>query len=659
MSDNNDEDFDDFLDEAEQALNDGEIDEAEQERRERAARVNEGLRTGSNTDNPLGHVIASQDLRIGRHENDIRVYIHSDTRNNVRLGDYVLLPYPEPDSDRSHAELFGVVTGMRYAHRTEVNDTEDLKGGLDDGGVDERRYTLVAEVDPISAIHGTEETSLKSRTVDMIPKPSTYMYPADNEDYLRTGLNIPEEGPFIGYMAVSGEERPRDSPLPFKMPDDDESGEPAIFRHTLVGGSTGKGKTHFTKNILRQYATSDRRYQIKVQNPEDGTGNDDNTQRRRLTSLIIDPENEYTELANDNPELFDNDGELDKDTPIGELIDDRPVSVLEDQTLRDLEQRGIEVGGINDSSDGNDLRTYIPDVAGTSTPDVDDSYEFTIPFSFVQDHYQLMMPFEPPEPTRQALRKSIRTYFNNNDEDDSGTTYEDFIKFMKKGQEWLAEKDPYQTIAPHRGEWVEDHTFEESILDAVVRRVDSPAYVDIFDNGATPLGEASKEMFDPGRTTIVPTNHLTGMRERIVVMALLAHVVDNKVKDRDPAYEIKDSPFLLVLDEAHNYLSEPSTAQERYIVGKYRKAARQGRKYKLGLFMVTQNPNDIDEEIRKQTNASILLGLEPEVIEEMRIPGGFDERLENFGKGEAIVKAPDVRAVEVKGLAVCLTKHSK
>lgn len=635
-----DDDFDDFdieeMKEDVERLSQDETDSFEEEQKERASEANEGLDTGSYSDEK-GHVIASQDLKIDKEEHSLFTYVYTDDRNDVRLGDYVLLPYPVRP-DRPHSELFGVISGLRYAHRTEINDKEDTAMG---SGFDERRYTLIARISPISVIQGDDD--LKSRVVDMIPKPSTFMYPADNEEYLRTGLNIPDEGPFIGYMSVSGEKRPRDNPLPFKMPDDDESGEPAIFRHTLVGGSTGKGKTHFTKNILRQYASERRRYQIQLQNSENGQGTGDEVARKMLSTLIIDPENEYTEIGEDNPDLDQYD-------------DDEPIDTLDGRSLDDLRSNGIEVGGINDSEGSTEMRTYIPDVDFTNPPQVKNSYEFSIPFSFVQEHYKLLMPFEAEAPTEDALRTSLRVFF---DEYPHGT-YDEFEEFMEKGNEWIKHDEPYETLtAAHKGEWVAHQNFDENIFGAVMRRVIRPEYHAVFDNGAKNLPDAAPDMFEEGRTTVVPTNHLTGEKERIVVMALLAHVVGNKLKDRNPDYNVKDNPLLLVLDEAHNYLSEPSTAQEQYIVNQYRNASRQGRKYKLGLFMVTQNPNDIDEEIRKQTNSSIYLGLEPEVIENLRIPGGFEERLVNFGKGEAIVKAPDVRAVEISGLPICVTKHSK
>jgi len=50
--------------------------------------------------------------------------------------------------------------------------------------------------------------------------------------------------------------------------------------------------------------------------------------------------------------------------------------------------------------------------------------------------------------------------------------------------------------------------------------------------------------------------------------------------------------------------------------------------------------------------------LKAEVVDDVpSIPSDFKKDLPNFGKGQAVVKAPDVEAVEVKGLPYCVTRH--
>ena len=84
----------------------------------------------------------------------------------------------------------------------------------------------------------------------------------------------------------------------------------------------------------------------------------------------------------------------------------------------------------------------------------------------------------------------------------------------------------------------------------------------------------------------------------------------------------------------------------------------QGRKDQLGLVMITRNPDDIDSDILKQTNINIFLHLREEVIEDVpSVPRGYRRDIPKFGKGQAVIKAPVVEAVEAVGLSYCLTRH--
>jgi DNA helicase HerA-like ATPase len=160
--------------------------------------------------------------------------------------------------------------------------------------------------------------------------------------------------------------------------------------------------------------------------------------------------------------------------------------------------------------------------------------------------------------------------------------------------------------------------------------------------------------------TVIPTRHLTRDREQLVVLSILSFVIENKLKSYDVDANVSETPLLVGVDEAHNYLSTPGADDIRgqNIVRQARDAVRQGRKDQLGLMMITQNPEDIDDDILKQTNTNVFLGLRDEVVEKVSsVPTEFKHDIPKFGKGQAAVKAPDVEAVEVVGLDICLTQH--
>ena len=556
----------------------------------------------------LGHVVASEEIHVTRSDYKVNAFVKTNCRDNVRVGDYVQIPYPVSDPTEQADELFAVVDGLRYEPYTELDDKSDTHNRIASAHtLDETEFVLLAELEPIAIISSTD-TGLERSVVNKIPKPNTPVALSLDEEYLRTGLNIPQDGVFAGYLSVGGDRMTVDGdPLPYfinnpgidPVTEEIESGEPAIFRHTLVAGSTGKGKTHFTKNLLRQFAT-DKRYPIENHQTGD-------TERSRLNLVILDPENEYSEMRNDNPEINEDDISSD-----------------------------IEVGGIDN------FETFIPDIGNTNAPSTGESRNLTIPFSLVEHRPQLLMPYKPTEVTRGALENCIQAYFDDTD----SPTYDGFLQYLRTNED---------SESPLR----QRYNIEDGTWSAIMRRVTDAAYRDVFDHGTNPLPDVSNAVFREGQVTVIPTSHLHGAKEELTVLSILSYIIDNKIDDYNVDPNVKDTPLLVAVDEAHNYVSDPNTLREQYIVNRARDAVKQGRKDKLGLFMITQNPEDIDGDILKQTNTNIFLGLREEVITKVpSIPRGYEQDLQKYGKGQAVIKAPDVEAVEVKGLSYCLTQHS-
>ena len=563
----------------------------------------------------VGHVLASETIHVSRSEYTVNAYIATERRDQVRVGDYVQVPYPDSDD-----VLFAAVDGLRYEPYTDLDDRSDTHNLIHrESALDESEFVLVAELEPITilSVDGEEgEETLSRGIVNKVPKPNTGVERTEDEAYLREGLNIPHSGIFCGYLSVGGDTMTvNGEPFPYYLanpgvgPDGNlESGEPALFRHTLVAGSTGKGKTHFAKNLLRQFMGGKR---YPVENHQTGE-----RERSRLNTVIFDPENEYWQMRED-----------------GDLPEER---------ARRLERNSIEVGGVDQ------LEVFVPDVANTTAPATGESRSFSIPFSLVRSRPELLMPYSPTEVTRGALEGCLSSYF----EDEGETpTYERFKAYLDANAD--------EESALRRRLEIADGTWS-----AVMRRVKDPVYTDVFDGGgggstgANPLDEISGELFREGQVTVIPTGHLRGGKEELTVLSTLSYIIENKISDHDVDGHVKDTPMLLSIDEAHNYLSGAKSLRGQYIIRRAREAAKQGRKDKLGLLMITQNPEDIDDEVLKQTNTNVFLGLRDEVVEKVpSVPTEFKRDIAKFGKGQAVVKAPDVEAVEVVGLPYCVTRH--
>ena len=88
-------------------------------------------------------------------------------------------------------------------------------------------------------------------------------------------------------------------------------------------------------------------------------------------------------------------------------------------------------------------------------------------------------------------------------------------------------------------------------------------------------------------------------------------------------------------------------------------AARQGRKEALGLFLITQDPQDIDDTVFKQVNTKMILNLNNDAaITSLKVPKEYERRIPYLKKGQMIIHSPDNSdIVEIVGLSNCVVRH--
>jgi DNA helicase HerA-like ATPase len=468
---------------------------------------------------------------------------------------------------------------------------------MKDDGVDEADYKFLASLEPVAVVSGDDR-----RMPDRVPKPNARVERATDKEAMKTGLDIPSDGVFVGHLAVGGRKvRTSASPptIDYRLRDDYGDAEPLVFRHTLIAGGTGSGKSHNAKNMLRQFLGS--RYRV-----------DD--ARRRPAVVVFDPQNEYSQM-HDDPDV-------------------------DDETRRRWEAEGVEYGGYDDTT------AFVPDVAGFGydanhrAPQV----EFSVPFEMARDNPWLLAGAELSENQTMVLRTLLDDYFA----DAEGPTYEGFSDFV---------------VDPANAErYIESGRAHEATYNALKRKVaENPVFDRVFDQPAPAVtdDEILSRFVHPGALSVVPTYHVTESRaEEVVVLALASLLVDNKLSTggRD---SIKKTPLVLALDEAHNFLADTDSAQGRVIKGRFAEAAKQGRKERLGLFLITQDPGDIADPVFKQVNTRVALNLgDEEAIRSLNIPSDLEDRVPYMGKGEMVVYSPDnSEPVEVVGLSDCVTRH--
>jgi len=573
------------------------------------------------TDHGIGVLSASAGLTISEDEDEttLQAYVTVENRSSVRIGSYLLVPYP--DGER----LFCRITALEYAQEFHSDDATEIhaRRAMRSRGIDEQDFKFMAELEPVAVLYeegearsasGTSsggeprDAESKRRMTDRVPKPETVVRAATDKGEIKTGLKIPEDGVFLGHLAVGGE-RVRTAAEPptidYRLKDDYEAGDPLVFRHTLVAGGTGSGKTHGSKNILRQYLDADRTYPVE-------SGAD-----REVQAAVVqfDPQDEYAQMHDDNPEMTD-------------------------EARRDLDREGVAYGGHDDTI------AFVPKVGG-ATYAADhhraEQVEFTIPFSMVDDNPWLVAGSGLNDNQYGGLRYLLGRFFDNYGSD---ATYQQFVSFLD---------DPAL-----KEELDESGRVHEATFDAIRRRV--RGFGDVFDQNARPITEQVHELVRPGGLTVVPTYHINDTRTaETIVLAVSSLLVDQKLSN-DPDFDrIKETPLVVGMDEAHNFLTDADSVQASKVIGKFTEAAKQGRKERLGLFLITQDPQDIAEPVFKQINTTVVLNLgDEDAISAVNIPSNLEAKVPYMEKGQMVVYSPDnSEPVELVGLPVCVTKHGR
>ncbi|RYJ15204.1 ATP-binding protein [Halogeometricum borinquense] len=555
-------------------------------------------------DRGIGAVSVSQGLRVAEDgdETTLRAFVTTGNRDDVRLGKYLLVPYPDDEL------LFCRITALEYAQEFQTDDATEIhaRRAMRQQGFEERDYKFVASLDPVAVLF-EQGDELKRRMVDRVPKPGAIVAEATDPEQIKTGLKIPAEGVFLGHLSVGGEKvRTAAEPptIDYRLKDDYTDGDPLVFRHTLVAGGTGSGKTHASKNLLRQLLDSDRTYEM------------DDGRDARMAVVQFDPQDEYAQMHDDNPEMTES-------------------------VARRYEREGVAHGGHDDTI------ALVPKEDGV--PYGGDNHraeqlEFTIPFSMARDRPWLVAGSSLNENQFPALKELLRRFFRQYG--DEGT-YDEFLTFLD---------DPALKEELHESGRVHEATF-----DAVKRRVRGVPN-GVFDQSARPITELDHELVRPGGLTVIPTYHLSTSRAKeMFVLAVSSMLIDDKLSNTPDSQRIKQTPLVLGMDEAHNFLADADNVQARKVVSKFTEAAKQGRKERLGLFLITQDPQDVAEPVFKQVNTKLVLNLgDEDAIKSVNIPPNLEDKVPYMEKGQMVVYSPDnSEPVELVGLSTCVTRHGE
>ncbi len=115
------------------------------------------------------------------------------------------------------------------------------------------------------------------------------------------------------------------------------------------------------------------------------------------------------------------------------------------------------------------------------------------------------------------------------------------------------------------------------------------------------------DSIEPGKVNIIKLGSMDESSSDILVKHTLSNILErrkNALRNRDA--KILDFPVFCILEEAHMLASSHRNTKSQYIIGKI---AREGRKFGVGLCLVSQSPKSLDGNALSQVNNLIIMRL--------------------------------------------------
>lgn len=104
--------------------------------------------------------------------------------------------------------------------------------------------------------------------------------------------------------------------------------------------------------------------------------------------------------------------------------------------------------------------------------------------------------------------------------------------------------------------------------------------------------------------TILDLSGMPSARLSLLLGSILDILFESAIWGRNLSPGMKNRPLLVVLEEAHRYLSKSETGLAKFMV---QRIAKEGRKFGVGAMIVSQRPSEIDETILSQCGTIIAL----------------------------------------------------
>ncbi|MFW6311552.1 MAG: ATP-binding protein, partial [Nanoarchaeota archaeon] len=142
---------------------------------------------------------------------------------------------------------------------------------------------------------------------------------------------------------------------------------------------------------------------------------------------------------------------------------------------------------------------------------------------------------------------------------------------------------------------LEIETQESNAKWSVMSVIDYLIKLDLFSNDYT----SYNEIIQPGKCSIINLRGIDPVIQEIIVYKLLKDIFEERKKENIP-------PLFAVIEEAHNYVPERSFGEKKSS-SILRTIASEGRKFGMGLCVISQRPARIEKNVLSQCTTQLIL----------------------------------------------------
>jgi DNA helicase HerA-like ATPase len=350
-----------------------------------------------------------------------------------------------------------------------------------------------------------------------------------------------------------------------------------VSRHCAIVGSTGAGKSNLVTVLLDTIA-SDEFPSARV--------------------IVIDPHGEYSSALGDKARVF----RIRPDEALGERHLRVPFWALPFDELQLM-----TLGGLQPNHESAireqvlDLKTESANVLQTRPPTETLTADTPVPFSIRRLWYEL----------DQVERRTFRTTGANQKEEEAYPP-------DQEGSPDTLTPDHYPIASPYNQAPYKNNRKRniERQLDLMRSRLRDSRFSFLFNPGGGYApdfnGRITSDLDDLVRDWVGHDRQVTifdvsGLPSEIlstIVGTMLRIVYDTLFWAQDLPVGGRQQPLLVVIDEAHRFLPEGGETPAHRTLSLI---AKEGRKYGVGLMLVTQRPSDIDSVVLSQCGSMIAL----------------------------------------------------